>query len=41
MWIGIYVTGSFQDQYELLCELEQMIKDDALTYFKLYLDRNK
>jgi hypothetical protein len=25
------VTGSFQDHYEVLCELEEMIKDDFWT----------
>jgi hypothetical protein len=29
--IGYYVTGSFHDQYEVLCELEQMIEDDVMT----------
>jgi hypothetical protein len=31
MWIGKDVTGSFHDQCEVLCELEQMIKDDVMT----------
>jgi hypothetical protein len=31
MWIGMDVTGRFQDQFELLCELEQMIEDDIMT----------
>jgi hypothetical protein len=31
MWIGKDVTGSFQDQFAVLCEIEQMIKDDVMT----------
>jgi hypothetical protein len=31
MWIGKDVTGSFHDQFEVLCEMEQMIKDDVMT----------
>jgi hypothetical protein len=31
MWIGNDVTGRFNDQLELLCELEQMIEDDVMT----------
>jgi hypothetical protein len=31
MWIGNYVTGSFYDQYEVLCGLEQMIENDVMT----------
>jgi hypothetical protein len=31
MWIGKDVTGSFQDRFDVLCGLEQMIVDDALT----------
>jgi hypothetical protein len=30
MWIGNDVTGKFPDQYEVQCELEQMIKDDVM-----------
>jgi hypothetical protein len=28
MWIGMDVTGGFHDQYEIICGLEQMIKDE-------------
>jgi hypothetical protein len=35
MWIGKYVTGIFHDQYEVLCEVEQMIMDDVLTKFEV------
>jgi hypothetical protein len=31
MWIGKDVTESSQDQYEVLCELEQMNIDDIIT----------
>jgi hypothetical protein len=31
MWIGIYGRGSFFDQFEVICGLEQMILDDVLT----------
>jgi hypothetical protein len=31
MWIGQVVTGSFQDQLQLLCGLYQMIEDDVMT----------
>jgi hypothetical protein len=31
MLIGKDVTGSFQDQFELLSELEHMIEDDVIT----------
>jgi hypothetical protein len=31
MWNGKDVTGSFQEQFELQCELEQMIEDDDVT----------
>jgi hypothetical protein len=31
MGIGKYVRGSFQEQFELLCGLEQMIQHDVLT----------
>jgi hypothetical protein len=31
MWIGMDVTGSFQVQFEVICGLEQMIKDDFMT----------
>jgi hypothetical protein len=31
MLIGDDVTGRFHDQFEVLCELEQMIEDDVMT----------
>jgi hypothetical protein len=31
MWIGNYVTGSFHEQFDVLCELDQVIKDDVMT----------
>jgi hypothetical protein len=31
LWIGKDVTGSFHYKFEVLCELEQMIEDDAMT----------
>jgi hypothetical protein len=31
MWIGKDVTGSFQDQFEVIYGLEQMINDDFKT----------
>jgi hypothetical protein len=31
MWTGNDVTGSFHDQFEVICGLEQMIDDDVMT----------
>jgi hypothetical protein len=31
LWIGKDVTGSFHDKFQILCGLEQMIEDDAMT----------
>jgi hypothetical protein len=31
MWIGKYMTRSFHDQFEVICGIEHMIQDDALT----------
>jgi hypothetical protein len=31
MWIGNKVKRSFHDQFEVICELDQMIEDDAMT----------
>jgi hypothetical protein len=31
MWIGKYVTGIFHDQFDVLCELYQVIEDDIMT----------
>jgi hypothetical protein len=30
-----YVTGSFHDQFELLCGLDQMMEDDVMTKYKV------
>jgi hypothetical protein len=31
MWIGTDMTGIFHNQFEVQCELEQMINDDVMT----------
>jgi hypothetical protein len=31
MWIGMDVTVSVHDEFEVLCEIEQMIDDDVIT----------
>jgi hypothetical protein len=31
MWTGMYVTGSIHDQFEVICELDQWVKDDVMT----------
>jgi hypothetical protein len=35
MWIGNDDTGSLHDQFEVLCEIEQMEKDDIMTKFEV------
>jgi hypothetical protein len=35
MYIGEEVTGSFHDQFEVLCGLDQMIEDDVMTKFEV------
>jgi hypothetical protein len=35
MWIGIFVTGSFYDQFEVVYLLEQKIQDDVFTLFEV------
>jgi hypothetical protein len=35
MWIGNNVTGIFQDQFDVLNGLEQMIKDNVMTKFEV------
>jgi hypothetical protein len=35
-WIENYVTGSFHDQFEVLCLLLQMIEDDVMTKFEVF-----
>jgi hypothetical protein len=34
MWIGIYVTGRFHDQFEIQCKLYQVKEVDVMTYFE-------
>jgi hypothetical protein len=31
MWIGKDVTGRFYDQFEVLCELVQVIEEEIMT----------
>jgi hypothetical protein len=31
MWSGMHLAGRFHDQFEVQCELEQMIEDDVMT----------
>jgi hypothetical protein len=31
MWIGMDVTVSVHDEFEVLCEIKQMIDDDVMT----------
>jgi hypothetical protein len=31
MWIGKDATGSFQEQFEVQCELNKAIEDDVMT----------
>jgi hypothetical protein len=35
MWIGIYVTGRFHDQFEIQCKLDQLIEVDVMTEFEV------
>jgi hypothetical protein len=35
MRIGKYVSGSFHEQFEILCRFDQMIDDDVMTYFEV------
>jgi hypothetical protein len=35
MWIGKDVKGSFHDQFDVLCGLEQMMETDAMTKYKV------
>jgi hypothetical protein len=41
MWIGMDVSGSFQDQYDVICGLEQMIQNDALTLIEGHCNWNR
>jgi hypothetical protein len=38
MRIGRDVTRSFHDQFEVICELEQMIHVDVMTYFDMIFE---
>jgi hypothetical protein len=31
MWIGMYVNGSYHEQFEVLYGLEQMIEDEVMN----------
>jgi hypothetical protein len=35
MWIGMYVTGSYHEQFEVIYRLEQMIEDEVMNYFEM------
>jgi hypothetical protein len=35
MWIGMDVTGSFHNKFELLCALGQMIEDNVINKFEV------
>jgi hypothetical protein len=35
MWIGKYVTGDVQDQFEVLCGLYQMVDEDVITWYEV------
>jgi hypothetical protein len=37
MRIGNFVTGSFQDSFEALCGLEQMVEDNVMTEFEVII----
>jgi hypothetical protein len=41
MSIGMYVTGSFHDQFEIIFGLEQLIKDDVWRNLRWSVDSNK
>jgi hypothetical protein len=32
-WIGMYVTGVFHDQFEVICGLGHMMETDAMTKY--------
>jgi hypothetical protein len=38
MWIGKYLTGRFNDKFEELCGLEQMIEDDVIALFDVIFE---
>jgi hypothetical protein len=38
LWIGNDVTGSFHDKFEVICGLEQMIEEDAMTKFDMIFE---
>jgi hypothetical protein len=35
MWIGKDFTRRFQDKFEVLCVLKEMIEDNVMTKFEL------
>jgi hypothetical protein len=35
MWIGIDLTGIIHEKFEVLCGLEQMIRDDFSTKYEV------
>jgi hypothetical protein len=35
MWIGKDMTGSFHDQFEVLCGLYQMMEEDVMTKYEV------
>jgi hypothetical protein len=35
MWIGKHVTGSFHDQFEVLCGFDPMKGFDVMTLFEV------
>jgi hypothetical protein len=37
MRIGNFGTGKFQDQFEVLCGLEQMVGDNVMTEFEVII----
>jgi hypothetical protein len=35
MWIGKYMTGRFNDKFEVLCGLDQMMEEDVMTKYEV------
>jgi hypothetical protein len=38
MWFGKDVAGNFQDQFEVLCGLEQMIHEEVMTKYEVHCE---
>jgi hypothetical protein len=38
MWIGMEVTGSIYDKFEVICGLEKMIWEDVMTKFDVIFE---